>query len=252
MIENIDLAELTSPDIKAAIESGYDTVVFCVGSNEQHGPCLPVATDTILGDELSLAVAKKLGNALKGPTINVGCSEHHMRFPGTITLGKETLQSVVRDYVDSLAKHGFKRIVVIPSHGGNFGPLVEIRDELQGAHPGVKVIVYTDLQGFVDIMRETSAKLGITPEESGAHAGEAEVSMMMWARGELVREERLPQATGYVGEFGEEEAKKIFEDGIHALSPIGVLGSPAKARKEHGELYLDDLATALVEYVNSQ
>lgn len=249
---NINLAELTSPDIKDAIDSGYDTVVFAVGSNEQHGPCLPVSTDTILGDELALAVAKRLEGALKGPTVNVGCSEHHMRFPGTISMRKGTLQDVVRDYVDSLVRHGFKRIIAIPSHGGNFGPLAEIEEEIRRAHPEAKVIMYTDLQRFVGIIQETSAKLGVTPEESGAHAGEAEVSMMMWARGDLVVEERIPHATGYLGKFTEEEADKVFEGGIGALSPIGVLGSPTKARKEHGKYYIEDLASALVEYIESQ
>lgn len=251
MAGNIDLAELTSPEIKEAIESGFDTIVFAVGSDEQHGPCLPVSTDTILGDEISLEVARKLGKALKGPTINIGCSEHHMGFPGTITLRKETLQGVVKDYVDSLVRHGFKRIVVIPSHGGNFRPLAEISDDLQEAHPKAKIIIYTNLQQFVEILQQTSAKLGVTPEESGAHAGESEVSMMMWARGDLVREERIPNATGYLGAFTEEAANKVFQGGIEALSPIGVIGSPAKADKEHGKRYIEDLSSALIEYIKS-
>lgn len=252
MRENIELTELTSPDIEAAIESGFETLVFAVGSNEQHGPCLPVSTDTILGEEISLNVAKKLGKALKGPTINIGYSEHHMKFSGTITLRKETLQSVVKDYVDSLVRHGFKRIIVIPSHGGNFRPLAEISGQIQKAHPEAKIIIYTDLQHFIGILQEASAKLGVTPEESGAHAGESEVSMIMWAKGHLVMEERIPQSTGYMGTFAEEEANKLFEGGIGALSPIGVLGSPAKAEKEHGKRYIEDLANALVNYIESQ
>jgi len=240
---------MTSPEIGSAIGSGFDTVVFAVGSNEQHGPCLAVSTDTVLGDELAYLVAKRLGNALKGPTVNVGCSEHHMGFPGTVSLRKETLQAVVKDYCDSLARHGFRRIVVLPSHGGNFGPLAEIEDELKKAHLGVKIIAYTDLQRFVEILQGTSGRLGVSKEDSGAHAGESEVSMILWAREDLVREEKIPEATGYLGEFGEEEAEKVFEDGIGALSPIGVLGSPEKASREHGRIYIEDLADAMVEYV---
>lgn len=252
MLDNVNLAELTSPDIKTALESGYETVVFAVGSNEQHGPCLPVFTDALLGDELALSVAYKLGKALKGPTVNLGCSEHHMKFPGTISMRKETLQSVIVDYVDCLARHGFKRVVIIPSHGGNFGPLAEISDDLRRSHPEVKIVAYTDLQRFVEILQTTSAKLGVTPEESGAHAGESEVSMVMWIRGDLVKEEKIPEATGYVGAFTEKEADKIFEGGIDALSPIGVIGDPANARKEHGKRYIEDLAYALVEYISTQ
>jgi creatinine amidohydrolase len=248
----IDLAQMTSPEIGAAIENGYTTVVFAVGSNEQHGPCLPVSTDTVLGDTLALSVAEGLGEALKAPTINVGCSEHHMRFPGTITLTKETLQRVVKEYVDSLSKHGFKRIVVLPSHGGNFGPLGEIDEELRRSHPGVEVVVYSDLQGFVGVLMKTSEGLGVSPEASGAHAGESEVSMIMWAKRDLVRDERIPDARGFMGTFDDETAKRIFDHGIGALSPIGVLGDPADASSEHGRAYIEDLTSAIVEHINSQ
>jgi creatinine amidohydrolase len=249
MTETIKLEELTSPDIKSAIERGMDTVVFAVGSNEQHGPCLPVGTDAMFGERLAFLVAQKLGKALKGPTINIGCSDHHMKFVGTISLRKETLQNVVKDYCASLAQHGFRRIVILPSHGGNFAPLGEITEELQQAHPDVKILVYSDLLGFVDIMHKTSEKFGISKEESGAHAGESEVSLILWIRGDLVKTERFPEATGYLGDITENETEKIFNDGIGALSPIGVLGSPSKASSEHGRIYGEDLAAAIVEYI---
>ena len=252
MPETVDLSKTTSPDIKKEIKSERDTVVFAVGSTEQHGPCLPIATDTLLGDALALSVAESLPNAFKGPTLNIGCSEHHMHFPGTISLRKETLHSVIRDYVSSLVRHGFKRIIILPSHGGNFQPLAEITSELQRTHEGVKIISYSDLQRFVSILHGTSKKLGITPEESGAHAGECETSMMMWMREDLVKEEKIPSAIGYMGEFNEDVTIRIFKDGINALSPIGVLGDPTKAKKEHGKLYMDDLVSAIVKYIKSQ
>jgi creatinine amidohydrolase len=247
----IDTAEMTSPDVGATIKKGFTTAVFAVGSNEQHGPCLPLSTDTVLGDTLALAVAEKLGKALKAPTVNVGCSEHHMRFPGTITLRKETLQDVIRDYLDSLAKHGFKRIVVLPSHGGNFGPLAEIAGELRDAHPGVKVVVYHDLQAFAGTMMKTGVRLGVSPEASGAHAGESEVSMMMHIAGGLVKKSMVSKSRGYVGKFDEEVTKRIFEEGIGALSPIGVLGDARGASAEHGKAYVEDLAEAIVKYIES-
>ena len=243
----IDLAQMTSPDIGAAIKKGYDTVVFAVGSNEQHGPCLPVSTDTLLGDALADAVARRLGKALKAPTVNVGCSEHHMAFPGTITLRKETLQNVIRDYVNSLAQHGFKRIVALPSHGGNFGPLGEIAAELRAGHPGVKVIVYHDLQAFVATLMKTSVKLGVSPEAAGAHAGESEVSMMMHVEGDLVKKGMVSKSKGYMGKFNEEVTRRIFEHGIGALSPIGVLGDARGASDDHGKRYVEDLSSALAE-----
>jgi len=76
--------------------------------------------------------------------------------------------------------------------------------------------------------------------------------MMMWMRGDLVREELIPEAKGFMGEFDAEAIKRIFEEGIGALSPIGVLGDPTKSMREHGEAYIDDLSAAIVEYINSQ
>ncbi|MCW4050368.1 MAG: creatininase family protein [Candidatus Bathyarchaeota archaeon] len=248
----IDIADMTSPEIKEAIENGYKTAVFAVGSNEQHGPCLTVSTDTILGDVLAYNVAEKLGNALKAPTINVGCSEHHMMFPGTITLRKETLHMVLKDYVTSLARHGFKKIIILPSHGGNFAPLQEVSKELKAIDQNVDVVAYTDLIGFVDYIMATSTDLGVSKEDSGAHAGEAEVSMMMYAKPSSVREELTGDAKGYIGAFDEEATQKIFTHGIAALSPIGVLGDPKQASKEHGERYINDLTDAIVEYINSK
>jgi creatinine amidohydrolase len=210
----IEIVNMTSPEIATAIQEGYNTAVFAVGSNEQHGPVLTVNTDTLLGDVLALRVSEKLENALKYPTINFGCSEHHMMFPGTITLRKETLHLILKDYVSSLVRHSFKRIVILPSHGGNFGPLNDVVDDLMIENPGVKIVAYTDLMGFVEYLNSTSKLLCVSPEESGVHAGESEVSMMMFASPEGVRVEKIEEGKGYVGVFDENATKRIFESGI--------------------------------------
>jgi creatinine amidohydrolase len=111
------MEEMTWPDINQAIDSGYTTVVFAVGSTEQHGPHLPEMTDARIGDEVGERVARKPGHALLARTIDVGVSDHHLSFAGTISLKPETLSLVLRDYVDSLVGHGFKRIVVVPTQG---------------------------------------------------------------------------------------------------------------------------------------
>ncbi|TRO50555.1 creatininase family protein [Candidatus Bathyarchaeota archaeon] len=243
----MEAANMTSPEIGEAIKKGYTTAVFAVGSNEQHGPVLAVCTDTVLGDVLALKVAEKLGKTLKFPTVNMGCSDHHMMFPGTVSLRKETLHMILKDYVGSLARHGFKRVVVLPSHGGNFGPISEVVDALKRENPGVRIDAYTDLIGFVEHITDVSKKYGISAEDSGAHAGESEVSMMMYANPKGVRAENIPKAKGYVGVFDEEATQKIFKDGIAALSKIGVLGDPAKASEAHGKEYVENLSDAIVE-----
>jgi creatinine amidohydrolase len=244
----IDISRMTSPEVKEAIENGYTTVVFAVGSNEQHGPCLITSTDALLGDYIAFSVTEKLGNALKAPTINVGCSEHHMKFPGTITYRKETLHEILKDYVVSLGRHGFKKIVIIPAHGGNFGPVAEVTKELDDLTPA-NVYAYSDLNEFVSIMMKTSAGLGVSPEDAGAHAGEAEVSMMMHVWPEGVREIHISDARGFIGIFDEKVAEKIFTEGIGGLSPIGVLGDPKQASKEHGKKYLEDLVEAIIQSI---
>ena len=248
----VDIANMTSPEIGEAIRKGNTTAVFAVGSNEQHGPVLAVSTDTVLGDVLALRIAKQLGNALKFPTINIGCSEHHMMFPGTVSISKETLRMLLKDYVGSLARHGFKQVVIIPSHGGNFGPLSDAIEDLETENPNVKIIAYTDLIGFVEYLTRASTKLGISAEAAGAHAGESEVSMMMFANRLGVRVEKIPEAKGYVGVFDEAATRLIFQEGIAGLSSIGVLGDPAEASREHGKEYIKAIVSAIVDYIKTQ
>ncbi|MCW4013105.1 MAG: creatininase family protein, partial [Candidatus Bathyarchaeota archaeon] len=85
-MDTIHLEEMTWTMVEEAIAEGYKTVVMAVGSIEQHGHHLPLATDTYLGDVLATRTAEKLGKTLVAPTIRPGCSEHHLTFPGTISI----------------------------------------------------------------------------------------------------------------------------------------------------------------------
>ena len=96
--QNLLLEELTSPEVKRALQDGYTTVVVAVGAVEQHGPHLPLLVDAVRGDRLALEVAHRLGDALVAPTIRVGCSEHHMAFPGTLSIRQQTLEALCTDY----------------------------------------------------------------------------------------------------------------------------------------------------------
>lgn len=133
-MKTIRMEEMTWPEIKRAIESGSTTAVIAVGSTEQHGPHLPTMTDARIGEDLAERVARKLGHALQARTIDVGQSEHHLAFAGTISFRAETLSLVLRDYMDSLVRHGFTRIVFIPSHGGNFATVRRAIEEARQAH----------------------------------------------------------------------------------------------------------------------
>lgn len=246
----IRMEEMTWPDIKAAIESGFTTAVIGVGSTEQHGPHLPTMTDARIGDEVAHRVALKLGHALQAKTVDVGLSEHHLAFAGTLSLKPETLRMILHDYLDSLVRHGFTRIVFLPSHGGNFATVQKAIDEARQTHPRVEITGYTDLLGLTGFLNAASAEYGVSAEESGAHAGENETSMMMALEAALVATDRF--AAGYLGPTGEAEVKIIFERGMPALTSNGVLGDPRKASAEKGEVYLDRLAAFLVAEIGTQ
>lgn len=239
------MEEMAWPDIKAAIEQGFTTAVVGVGSTEQHGPHLPTMTDARIAEEVAQLVALKLGKALQVRTVDVGVSEHHLAFAGTLSLRPETLKMILRDYVDSLLRSGFTRIVILPLHGGNFGTVAQVIVESRAGHPNIETTGYTDLLGLTGFLNQVSAEHGITAEESGAHAGENETSMMMALEANLVVPERF--APGYLGPLGEHEVKVIFERGMPALTPNGVLGDPRKASAEKGRVYIERLADFLVE-----
>jgi creatinine amidohydrolase len=243
----IRMEEMTWPEIRRAIDSGFTTAVFAVGSTEQHGPHLPTMTDARIGDDVAGRVARKLGHALQARTINVGQSEHHLAFAGTISLKAETLALILRDYVASLVHHGFKRIIVIPSHGGNFATVRQAIETASQAHSGVEVKGFSDLLALTDLLNQASARYGVSAEDSGAHAGESETSIMMALEGGLVASDRF--APGYIGPLGEAEMRIIFEKGMPALTSNGILGDPRTSSAEKGEDYLERFADFVISEI---
>jgi len=244
------LEEMSWPQVKAAIDAGQRTVVAAAGSMEQHGPHLPLQTDTLLGTTLVAAIIERVPGAFQGPTIPFGVSEHHMPFAGTITLDKDAFKTVVRQYAESLASHGFETIVIIPSHGGNFAPLRELEEELGGKVGNARFLTYHDLMAFMGPMNAVAAKDDITPNVAGAHAGEAETSLVLAARDDLVSMEYAEE--GYVGEFDEAATKAIFEKGMIALTNNGILGDARPATAERGLAYRDAMADFLADWIRER
>lgn len=250
MPRSLDTTELSWPEVRDALGEGYDTIIVAAGSIEQHGPHLPEMTDTLIGTALVRAIVTRLPMALQGPTISIGCSEHHMTFPGTVTLSHETFIAVVRDVARSLARHGFKTVVFIPSHGGNFAPLKEAVAGLSDDLAGVQVLAFTDLLGFVAVMNTTAARFGVTPEIAGAHAGEAETAIDLHLRPDLVRMDAAEE--GYVGPFDAAVSATIFRDGMPAVTKNGILGDARPATAAHGAAYLAAQADFLAQWIEAQ
>lgn len=239
----LTLDTLTWPEVRAEIENGRDTVVVAFGATEQHGPHLPLATDALLGDHLARRVAERL-DAFVAPTVRLGCSSHHLAFPGTLSLSDATFHGIVADVVRSLAAGGFRRAVLLPTHGGNFGPLGAALEAL-GPVEGIEVRAVTDVQQLLAIPQLGEAEHGVPMTDGGLHAGEWETSLLLVAEPSLVRTTREP---GYTGDL-EHALGAVFGSGVHAISDNGVIGDPTEATAAHGERYwqaLEDLVLAAI------
>jgi creatinine amidohydrolase len=232
----VELDLMTWPEVKAEQEGGRDTVVVAFGATEQHGPHMPLATDALLGDHLARMVAEHL-DAFVAPTVRIGCSEHHLAFPGTLSISEGTFAGIVADLVRSLARGGFGRVVMLPTHGGNFGPLASALERL-GPVPNLEIRALTDLGALFTIARLGAEEHGVPLGEGGVHAGEWETSMLMAIHPGLVHADR-----GEAGYTGDPEAAvgAIFGAGVHTVAQNGVIGDPARASAEHGARYWDEV-----------
>jgi creatinine amidohydrolase len=230
------LEENTWTDVRTALSQGYDTIVFAVGATEQHGPHLPLVTDALIGDALALATAEKLGRAFAAPTIRVGCSEHHMKFPGTLSIDRRTLIDSVCSYARTLARHGFQRFVIIPSHGGNFDAVREAVGLLRVELPQLQFAAFADLQPLLDGVVKVSEQHGISKAASGIHAGEFETSVVLHLRPDLVVMERAEE--GFVGDLSQ-AIPQLLKEGVHSVSSNGILGDARPAQAERGKVYLE-------------
>jgi creatinine amidohydrolase len=244
--QEIWIERMTSPQVKQAIEQGYSTVLVAVGSNEQHGPHLPTGTDSLIGDKLVDETARRVGNVLVAPSIRVGASEHHMAYSGTITLREEVLEEIIVDYCRSLARHGFKAIIVIPTHGGNIETVVRTTDRLKRESLSANAVTLSDESPYLSAMIEVSSKLGITPGEAGTHAGHLETSIVLDVHPDIVD---MDKATRGLVDIGYDTSAKLHEVGMHQLSPTGILGDATKSTAEAGKDYIEFMAAAMAEQV---
>lgn len=240
----LELDRLSWPEVKAELDGGRDTVVIAFGATEQHGPHLPLATDALLGDHLARLVADRL-DAFVAPTVRVGCSEHHLAFPGTLSVSEETFHRIVGDLVRSLARGGFRKAVLLPTHGGNFRPLAAALEKL-GPVDGIDVRAITDLGALFAVAQTGLEEYGVPVGDGGLHAGEWETSMLMVIQPDLVHPER--GEAGYTGDM-ERAVGAIFGEGVHSVAPNGVIGDPARASAEHGDRYWDVVTALALEAV---
>ncbi|GGL61166.1 creatininase [Halocalculus aciditolerans] len=234
---------MTWPDVEDALDDSR-LVVVPTASIEQHGPHLPLAVDTIRANVLGRRIADRL-DCFVAPTVRPGRSDHHMAFPGTITLRPETFRGVLRDYAASLADHGFEHVAYFTSHGGNTDLLDDAVPDI-AADVGVNAFVAGTRDGITGTRERAMASFDVPPAEAGAHAGAAETAFIMQTDPELVQD--TTDTTGFLGEF----TGKDIAAGIDTLAPNGVLGDPERASVEQGETIIRETADYLADEIRAE
>ena len=205
------LADATWP----TVDSGL--LVVPLGSTEQHGPHLPLSTDT----DIATALAERLSDATVAPALPYGASGEHAGFPGTLSLGQEALELVLVELVRSAP---FARVLLLNGHGGNTEPV---------------------RRAVATLRAESRDVRAWGPRWDGdAHAGRTETSVLL-ALGRPVGEDRPVGATAPVAEL----MPAMRAGGVHAVSPNGVLGDARGASAEEGHALLDQAAQELQAFV---
>ncbi|MEA5406212.1 creatininase family protein [Haloarculaceae archaeon H-GB2-1] len=217
-----------------------------MGATEQHGPHLPLGTDTMIGTEIARRVAERLGDALVAPAIPVGCSHDHADFPGTISIDSDALTALLSGYVRSLDRHGFEYVVLLPSHGGNFPPVNAAAPEL-ARDLDAAVVPIANLDRYMDLLNEGLQRAGIDYEEPVVHAGATETAAMAAIRSALVHEDRA-----VAGPETLDSRAELVNEGFDDVTESGVLGDPAHATPEAGEEILETVADAYAGQVRHE
>lgn len=220
------------------IENGNtDIAVLPIGSTEQHGPHLPLATDFIIAESIAKEVAEKLGAYLL-PVLPISTCREHMGKKGSVWMNPDTFYNMLKDIILSLKEQGFKRIAVILGHGGIFiaGPAIR---ELNAANPDIKVIK-VDLCQFV----QDAVSENILECKDNLHACEMETSLMLFLREDLVRKERIVDCVPGV------PRDYLNYGSIFKYSENGVWGKPSLATKEKGERIFSLYVKKSIEYIN--
>ncbi|MCW3992253.1 MAG: creatininase family protein, partial [Candidatus Bathyarchaeota archaeon] len=222
-------ARNTSKEIS---ESQPEVAVFGIGAIEQHSIHLPLGTDWLGVSDITHRVAKEM-DAFLVPALPFSMSECHGPMAGTVWLRPETLAAVVRDTVLSLYEQGFRRVLIVNGHGGNFVLEAEIR-RLNLNHPDLIVLI-------PPFLPPRPGEPKIWDKGVGIHASESETSHQLYINREHVKDERID----YMPPVGREFLDYAY---MGFISEWGVWGYPSYGTVEKGEKATTRRVERIVEW----
>lgn len=218
------LADLSWPDVASRAASGAILAVP-VGATEQHGPHLPLSTDT----DIALALCDRLAavrEVFVAPAVAFGSSGEHAGFAGTLSIGQAATELLLLELGRSAAET-FTRLLFVSAHGGNTGPVARAVARLRAESRDVEVF---------------------QPRWAGdPHAGRPETALQLALRPDAVRMDRA--VAGDRRPLGE-VLPLLREGGVRAVTSTGVLGDPTTATAAEGRTLLDKLTAQLVSHVD--
>ena len=208
-------------------------IILPIGSTEQHGPTGLIGTDAICAEAIAKGVGEET-QALVGPTINVGMALHHLAFPGSMSLRPATLILVIRDYLVSLSRAGFRKFFFINGHGGNMATVKAAFSETYAHLADLNIEGAADVQcrlnnwfmgrGVYELAKE------LYGEKEGSHATPSEVAVTQFIYPEAIKTGELSQEVNRSRIYGAANFRQQH--------PGGRMGSdPSLATPEHGERF---------------
>ena len=216
-------------------------IIIPIGSTEQHGPNGLIGTDAICPTRIAVGMEAQM-DILVAPTINYGMAQHHMAFPGTITLKPSTLIHLVQDVVTSLQQHGFTHFYFINGHGGNIAPVTTACCEIYHAS-GTSSATAPRCRLANWWRDEAIGKLAadLYGEAEGHHATVSEVALSYFAHPEAVKDVAMSPEIAPNGEiYGATDFRNKFPDGRIGSNPA--LATVADGEKFY-RLAVDSLTT---------
>jgi creatinine amidohydrolase len=237
--------EMTSTDLAEAGTAVENWVaVLPIAATEQHGPHLPLGTDSLINEGLIQRFAE--GKAADYPVTflpaqQIGKSDEHMAFPGTLTLTGETARSSWVQIGEALATSGIRRLILLNSHGGNSAVMEQVALDLRHSHILCVATSWSRLGDASGIFNQNERDYGI-------HAGDIETSLMLALRPDLVRMEAAESFGSEQAEFAADNhllrayGRHSFGWRMEDLNRYGAVGDASAATAEKGEQLI---ATAL-------